>query len=147
MGAHTIGKVVSAIMTHANIPGFFTNHSLRLSGGTRLFRGGIDRKLVKECTGYCSDDVDTYQVTSMQQREHISNVLKGQTGNRNDQSKSEGVKSIACDQSAAPESHVCKCTCGGISTSKISEIVSNIVSQSKDKGKVVVKLELELHNE
>ena len=52
IGTHTIGKVVMDIMKEAKIEGFFSNHSLRCSGGTRLFRRGVDRKLVKECTGH-----------------------------------------------------------------------------------------------
>ena len=60
----------------AKIEGFFTNHSLRRSGGTRLFRAGVDRKLVKEFTGHCSDAVDAYQVTSFEQRKHMSNVVQ-----------------------------------------------------------------------
>ena len=45
-------------MEKANILGFFTNHSLRCNSGTRLFQSGVDRKLIKESTGHCSDAVD-----------------------------------------------------------------------------------------
>ena len=147
VGTHTIRKVVSEVMKQANIPGFLMNHLLRCSGGTRLFRGGIDRKLVKECMGHHSDAVDTYQVMSMQQREHISNVLKGQTVKKSDQTKSKVVKSNVTEQIASPQPHVCKCTCGGVKASSTSKIVSRIISESKHKGKVVVKVELELHND
>ena len=38
-------------METAGIVGFYTNHSARCTGGTRLFRAGMQRKLVKETTG------------------------------------------------------------------------------------------------
>ena len=40
VGSNTIGKVVKELMKAAKIEGFFTNHSLRRTGGTRLFRAG-----------------------------------------------------------------------------------------------------------
>ena len=43
------------MLNNAKLNGFFTNHSLRCSGTTRLFQNGIDRKLVKESTGHTSD--------------------------------------------------------------------------------------------
>ena len=58
IGVHTISKITADLMKKGDIEGYFTNHSLRRTGGTRLFRAGIDRKLVKEVTGHCSDAVD-----------------------------------------------------------------------------------------
>ena len=63
-------------MDAAKIPGFFTNHSLRHSGGTRLFQAGVDRKLVKEATGHKSDAEDKYQITQETQRRMISSVIQ-----------------------------------------------------------------------
>ena len=54
--------------------GFLTNHSLRRTSTSRLFQAGIDRKLVKEYSGYRSDQ---YQFTSEEQKETISKVLAG----------------------------------------------------------------------
>ena len=47
----------------AKIEGFYTGYSLRRSGTTRMFQGGIDRKIMKEVTGHQSDAVDAYQIT------------------------------------------------------------------------------------
>ena len=44
VGQNTISKVVKTLMEKANIQGFFTNHSARRTGGTRLFRAGVQRK-------------------------------------------------------------------------------------------------------
>ena len=63
VGQNSLSKVVKQMMKEANIEGFFTNHSLCRTEGTRFFRGGIDRKLIKETTGHWSDSVDAYQIT------------------------------------------------------------------------------------
>ena len=65
IGKNTISKVVQEMVKLAKIDGFFMNHSLRQLGGVRLFRAGIDRKLVKEMTGHRSE---AYQITSDEQR-------------------------------------------------------------------------------
>ena len=65
---------------------FYSNHSLRRSGTTHLFRAGIDRKLVKEFTGHTSDAVDSYQITSNKQRAMLSNVIQGPKQQSNGQS-------------------------------------------------------------
>ena len=75
VGENSIAKVVKELMKEAKIDVFFTNHSLRRSGCTRLFNAGIDRKLVKEATGHRSDAVDAYQVTSDEQRLTMSKVI------------------------------------------------------------------------
>ena len=76
MGENSIGKVISKLMSDAGYEGFFSGHSLRRTGGSRLFQAGVQRKLVKECTGHSSDAVDAYQITSDNQRATISNILQ-----------------------------------------------------------------------
>ena len=75
VGQNTLAKVVKGLMEEGGIEGFFTNHSLRRTGGTRLFQAGIDRKLVKEATGHRSDAVDNYQVRSHEQHHRMSKVI------------------------------------------------------------------------
>ena len=60
VGQNSISKVVKKLMQDAGIQGFFTNHSARCTGGTHLFRAGVQRKLVKETTGHSSDAIDKY---------------------------------------------------------------------------------------
>ena len=76
MGENAIGKVISKLMSDAGYEGFFSGHSLRRTGGSRLFQAGVQRKLVKECTGHSSDTVDAYQITSDNQRATISTILQ-----------------------------------------------------------------------
>ena len=65
------------LLGKANIEGYFTNHSLRRTGGSHLFQAGIERKIVKEITGHVSDVIDSYQLTSDEQRQACSEVLAG----------------------------------------------------------------------
>ena len=83
---NTLAKVVSNLLKSCNLDGYFTNHSLRRRSATHLFQAGIDKKIVKEITGYVSDALDRYQVTSREQKETVSNIL------RNEQSVKSEVK-------------------------------------------------------
>ena len=76
VGSQTLSKLIGSIMEKGEFEGFFTNHSTRRTGGTCLFRAGIQCKLVKECTGYRSDAVDKYQVTSHEQREKLCQIIR-----------------------------------------------------------------------
>ena len=75
MGEQSIGKIIGKVMENVGYEGFYSGHSLRRSGGSRLFNAGVQRKLIKECTGHSSDAVDQYQITSAEQRATMSNIL------------------------------------------------------------------------
>ena len=74
LGINAIRKTVQEMVKSVRLDGFFTNHSLRRSGTTRLFQAGVDRKIIKEFTGHSSDAVDNYQVTSEEQRHELSSI-------------------------------------------------------------------------
>ena len=78
VGAQTLSKVIGTIMELGEFQGFFTNNSARRTGGTRLFRAGVQRKLVKECMGHCSDAVDKYQITSKEQRQQLCEIISNE---------------------------------------------------------------------
>ena len=80
VGINTLKKVMGEIAKTAKLDGFVSNHSLRRTGTTRLFRGGVDRKLVKEYTGHSSDAIDQYQITSDAQRKKLSKIIVGTSG-------------------------------------------------------------------
>ena len=80
---HTLSKTVKELLKIAKLEGFFTNHSLRHSGTTRLFQQGVNKKLVKEFMGHVSDAVDQYQVTSDKQHEEMSNIIQGNNVEQN----------------------------------------------------------------
>ena len=144
VGKHTIVKVVTDLMEKGGIKGFFTNHSLHRSGGTRLFRGGIDRKLIKKSTGHRSNALDEYAKTSLEQHKVMSNVISGV------KVACETVAKASVEEPPVVESvnsNKCKCTCGNINDGNISEIVSRIARESGKKGKTVIKLEIEITHE
>ena len=134
-------------MKEAKIEGFFTNHSLRRSGGTRLFNAGIDRKLVKEATGHKSDAVDQYQVTSDQQCEAMSRVIAGEEVVKVTKGPISTVSKppeIALDSKNDNSIKMCTCQSNG---HDVGQIIEKIVNVSKGKGKTTIKLEIEISNE
>ena len=151
IGRNTIGKVVKMMMTDAKIEGFFTNHSLRRSGGTRLFRAGVDRKLVKEITGHRSDAVDAYQITSHDQRQMMSNVLQGvpnipAVSVEKDKVRETCENSVKCTQFAETEEkrHAQKHV---VTPNNVAEVVSQLLKVTSNKGKCTIKIEIEMHND
>ena len=151
VGENSIAKVVQELMKEAKIEGFFTNHSLRRSGSTRLFRAGIDRKLVKEATGHRSDAIDKYQITSDEQREAMSRVISGPIVKSHTISKTrvmtEPVENeVKTEDVTSKPCRVKSCTCGE-NVTNVCEILEKIVTASKQKGKTVIKLEIEISNE
>ena len=150
IGVHTISKVVVQLMKEAKIEGFFTNHSLRRSGGTRLFRAGIDRKLVKEATGHLSDAVDKYQITGDGQRKQISSVLQGLhvEGTENKTAKCTQVEQKHEENGQKSDKvTTTQCNCNKLNSTNVAEIVSELLGKLNNKGKTVIKLEIEVHNE
>ena len=83
----------------AKIEGFITNHSLRRTGTTRLFRNGIDRKLIKEFTGHSSDAVDAYAITSDQQHEQISKILTSSKDKSDEDCNNVGQVELSVNES------------------------------------------------
>ena len=147
IGVHMISKVVTDLMDRAKIQGFFTNHSLRHSGGTRLFRAGVDRKLIKEVTGHCSDAVDSYQITSMEQKKMMSNVLKGKSTNESQESQANVEKVEVKETEGHVQHQVCRYKCGEVNRDNVAEVIAKIIGESSKKGKTVIKSEIEIHNE
>ena len=61
VGRNTLAKYLENIMKEGGIEGYFRNHSLRKSTGTRLFEQGLDPQLIKEATGHKSDAIMLYK--------------------------------------------------------------------------------------
>ena len=78
LGEKSIARILPDMMAEAGYTGYYTGHSLCRSGGSRLFQAGVQRKLVKECTGHTSDAVDKYQITSKEQKKKVSKIVQGQ---------------------------------------------------------------------
>ena len=79
LGHTTLSKTVARLCQECGIPGYKTNHSLRATVTSRLYRSGVDEQLVMERTGHCSvEGVRSYKRTSDTQREALSDILNQQ---------------------------------------------------------------------
>ena len=151
VGSQTLSKVIGKIMELGEFEGFFTNHSARRTGGTRLFRAGVQRKLVKECTGHRSDAVDKYQITSEEQRQKLSEIIgyEHTTEIREVQDPNQIVidshpSSLIekSDVSVAKNNQKLQ-----VDASNVSEIVDGIIKGMKGKDTTRIKIEIEIINE
>ena len=152
MGQNTIGKVVQTLMKDAKIEGYFTNHSARRTGGTRLFRAGVDRKLVKEATGHTSDAVDKYQITSDEQRAMMSRIIAGNQIHVSENCENECPKAdksvtntVSLDQEGT-FSNVAQ-TSMSVETSSVGGMINEIIEKHTTSGKTVIKINIEITKE
>ena len=151
MGTNRIKEVVKLLLNDAKIDGYFTNHSLRRTGGSRLFQAGVEQKLVKEVTGHCSDALDCYQITSEQQREMLSKVMSG-NNNPNCIESGDKVEEVASNKECETSETAIQCTCKckvhkALKGQNIGEIVNEVVSRNMKTGKTIIKLEIEIVNQ
>ena len=146
VGLHTLSKTVKELLKSSKLNGFFTNHSLRRTGTTRLFQKGVDRKLVKEFTGHVSDAVDKYQITSDEQRETISKIIRGEKCT--EVPKPSRQMEISVQDKSGVSSVGCSCSKQNVQISEISQVgtlINDIVSRRKE-SKTVIKLEISFEN-
>ena len=136
-------------MKDAEIPGFFTNHSARRTGSTRLFRAGVQRKLIKETTGHRSNAVDKYQVTSDAQRESMLEILAKEAPSNVTEKPIITVESEA-KRDPKPSIYVTDSNNSdpiSVSASNVNEIISKVLELSAKRGKSTVKIQIEIINE
>ena len=75
---NTLANTVKRLCEAAGIEGYYTNHSLRRTAATRLFRAGVDEHLIILRTGHStSSGVRAYKTVTEQLKEVTSNVLNG----------------------------------------------------------------------
>ena len=152
VGQNTIGKVVQTLMKDAKIEGYFTNHSARHTGGTRPFRAGVDRKLVKEATGHTSDAVDKYQITSDEQCAMMSCIIAGNQIHVSENCENECPKAdksvtntVSLDQEGTV-SNVAQ-TSMSVETSSVGGMINEIIEKHTTSGKTVIKINIEITKE
>ena len=78
LGVHPLEKVVSEIARDGGIPGYRTNHSLRVTAASRLYQADVDEQLIKEVTGHRSDAVRNYKRTTEPMKRKLSAILAGE---------------------------------------------------------------------
>ena len=62
-GENRLREVIKDLCKKAGIPGFYTNHSLRSTATTKMYRANIDEQLIMEITGHHSLAVRSYKRT------------------------------------------------------------------------------------
>ena len=77
-GYNRLAGTVARLCKEAGIPGYKTNHSLRVTNATWLYDSNVDEQLIMERTGHLSSEgVRTYKRTSESQCEALSDILNG----------------------------------------------------------------------
>ena len=54
VGANKLRSFVKDLCTKAGIPGYYTNHSLKATGATRMYVNDVDEQVIQEITGHRS---------------------------------------------------------------------------------------------
>ena len=76
VGKHTLNDKVKRMCKAAGIEGNTTNHSLRATGATRMYRSGVPEKVIQERTGHRSlEGLRSYNRSNEQQHQAASAVL------------------------------------------------------------------------
>ena len=80
IGHNKLAEVIPRLMKAANIPGYFTNHSLRVTATTRMYDAQLDEATIMSRTGHRSvDGVRAYKRTTNRLQELSSAVLNNPT--------------------------------------------------------------------
>ena len=150
VGKHTLSKTVGRLLKEAKLDGFFTNHSLRRTGSTRLFQAGVDRKIVKEYTGHMSDavrQVSNHFVNIYLEKISVKSLVVTKPMHIKKVNEINPSLEISVKEVSESVGTVGECSCNKKSisieqTEKIGKIISSLLSNRK-KGKATVRLEIE----
>ena len=74
-GKNKVSSNVKDICKLAEIPGKFSNHSLRATSATRMFAKEVPEQVIKEITGHKSECVRVYKRTSSEILQRASNSI------------------------------------------------------------------------
>ena len=74
-GQNKLRDVIKELCSKAKFDGFFSNHSLRSTSATKLYRNDVDEQLIQEITGHRSLAVRSYKRTCDKQRKLASNII------------------------------------------------------------------------
>ena len=77
--------MVPDLCSEAGLSSRKTNHSLRVSGATRLFEAGVPEKVIQQRTGHHSlEALHMYERVTEQQELAVSKILSGETDSYED---------------------------------------------------------------
>ncbi len=72
---NSLHETVKCLANEAGLQGKFTNHSLRVTGVTRLFDSNIPEKVIKEVSGHRSNAVQLYECTGEAMKHKVSAMM------------------------------------------------------------------------
>ncbi len=76
VGKHKLGEMLASMCEEAGIADRKTNHSLRVTGATSLYHGGVPERDIQERTGHRSlEALRKYERTGEQQHKAVSSML------------------------------------------------------------------------
>ena len=75
VGINRLRETIKDLCHKAGFPGFYSNHSLRSTCATKLYKNNVDEQLIQEVTGHRSLAVRSYKRTSDSQRKFVSNCI------------------------------------------------------------------------
>jgi hypothetical protein len=76
VGKNELARMVPTMFKEAKLSKHATNHSLRATGATELYRCGVPENIIKERTGHKSlDGVRAYERTTVEQQRAVSRIL------------------------------------------------------------------------
>ncbi|ESO87023.1 hypothetical protein LOTGIDRAFT_154505 [Lottia gigantea] len=76
VGQKTLAKTVQRLYKASGLTGLYTNHSLRATYATRLFRCGVDEQLIAKTTGHRSNAIRQYKRADTIQDAIVSKVIQ-----------------------------------------------------------------------
>ena len=76
LGKNELARMVPKMFQEASMTKKATNHSLRATGTTEMYRCGVPENVIKERTGHKSlDGLRTYERTTLEQQKAVSKIL------------------------------------------------------------------------
>ena len=93
---------------------------------------------MKEFTGHRSDAVDTYQITSHQQRKSLSAIVQGQNDHKSEGSCEKVSKNVTKTVNLSEQDKSCNCNCRQMTGENVAQIVSELMKATSKKVKLLL---------
>ena len=78
VGVNSLQTVIKDMCKKAQLPGYYTNHSLRANCATRMYQNDVEEQVIQEITGHRSLAVRSYKCTSEKQKRNAMKSLCSQ---------------------------------------------------------------------
>ena len=155
IGFGTLSKTIKTMLYDARINRIFTGHSLRRSAISRMFRAGMQKKIIREMSGHRSDALEQYEITSDKQKEQASAILQKPPVKETCREVTETLSIAPKEQESVKENSVSNvsvragdATCTTrVQSNEVGNLVSTIINENKGKGRMVIKMEIEIFHD